>query len=47
MLTGNSGVVNLSDTFLTQTEISLLAKGLIFVDTPEKPDLGIIAEEIH
>ena len=41
------GVVNLSDTILTQAEMSLLAKGLTFVDTPHKPDLGTIAEDLN
>ena len=41
------GVVNLSDTILSQAETSPLAKGLTFVDTPSKPDLGTIAEDLN
>ena len=41
------GVVNLSDTILTDAEMSLLGKGLTFVDTPEQPDLGILAEDLN
>ena len=36
------GVVNLSDKVLTDSEMSLLSKGLTFVDTPDSPDMGII-----
>ena len=41
------GVVNLSDTILTQAKTNLLAKGLTFVDAPNKPDLGTIAEDLN
>ena len=41
------GVVNLSDKSLTEAEMSLLSKGLTFVDIPDPPDIGIIAEDLH
>ena len=40
------GVVNLSDKILSHAELSLLSKGLIFVDTPDPPDLGILSEDL-
>ena len=42
-----SGVVNLSDHTLSDSELSLLSKGLTFVDTPPPPDLGLIMEDIQ
>ena len=42
-----SGVVNLSDHILTDSEISLLSKGLTFVDTPPARDLGTIMEDLQ
>ena len=41
------GVVNLSNRPLLDSELSLLSKGLTFVDTPSSPDLGIISEDIN
>ena len=41
-----SGVVNLSSRTLTEAELSLLSKGLNFVDTPPKPDIGSITEDL-
>ena len=40
-----SGVVNLSDHQLSDGELSLLQKGLTFVDTPPSPDLGVLCED--
>ena len=39
------GVVNLSDKVLSPPELSLLSKGLTFVDTPDSPDMGILSED--
>ena len=41
------GVFNLSDFTLSDGELSLLSKGLGFVDTPPPPDLGEIMEDIN
>ena len=41
-----TGVVNLSSRTLTEAELSLLSKGLNFVDTPPKPDMGCITEDL-
>ena len=41
------GVVNLSDKILSNAELSLLSKGLTFVDTPDSPDMGVISEDLH
>ena len=41
------GVVNLSNRPLLDSELSLLSKGLTFVDTLSSPDLGIISEDIN
>ena len=38
--------MNLSDHTLTYTELSLLSKGLTFVNTPNTPDLGRIFEDL-
>ena len=40
------GVVNLSDKILSESELSLLSKGLTFVDTPDLPDMGILSEDL-
>ena len=40
------GVVNLSDKILNDAELSLLSKGLTFVDTPDLPDMGILSEDL-
>ena len=42
-----SGVVNLSDIQLNDSEPSLLQKGLTFVDTPPSPDLGVLCEDFN
>ena len=41
-----SGVINLSSRILTEAELSLLSKGLHFVDTPSRPDMGSIIEDL-
>ena len=41
------GVVNLSDKILTDAEMSLLSKGLTFVDTPDLPDMGVLTEDLN
>ena len=40
------GVVNLSNKTLSDSELSLLSKGLTFVDTPPPPDLGVLVEDL-
>ena len=40
------GVVNLSNKILSDSELSLLSKGLTFVDTPPPPDLGVLVEDL-
>ena len=42
-----SGVVNLSDKILNDAELSLLSKGLTFVDTPNSPDMGVLTENLN
>ena len=39
--------MNLSETILPEAEMSLLGKGLTFVDTPEQSNLGILAEDLN
>ena len=41
-----TGVVNLSDHRLSDSEQSLLSKGLTFVHTPSSPDPGILSEDL-
>ena len=41
------GVVNLSDKVLDDAELSLLSKGLTFVDTPDSPDMGVLTEDLN
>ena len=38
--------LNLSDKILSDSELSLLSKGLSFVDTPPPPDLGILSKDL-
>ena len=38
--------MNLSSHKLSDAELSLLSKGLTFVDTPPEPDLGILTEDL-
>ena len=40
------GVVNISDKVLSEPELSLLSKGLTFVDTPDSPYMGILSEDL-
>ena len=40
------GVINLSDHVLSDSELSLLSKGLTFVNTPSAPDRGLIFEDV-
>jgi hypothetical protein len=40
-------VVNLSDTKLSDTEKSILAKGLSFIPTPDQTDLDSITESVN
>ena len=41
-----SGIVNLSEYSLTNTEISVLSKGLGFCPTPGAPDIGNIIQDL-
>ena len=41
-----SGIVNLSNYSLTNTEISVLSKGLGFYPTPGAPDIGNIIQDL-
>ena len=45
-LNSYSGVVNLSSYHLSDSELSLLSKGLTFVCTPESPNTGVIFEDL-
>ena len=40
-------VVNLSDKNLNDAELSLLSKGLTFVDTPDSPNMGVLTENLN
>ena len=40
------GVVNLSNKVLSEPELSLLSKGLTFVDTPDLPDMDVLSEDL-
>ena len=42
-----SGVVNLSSYQLSDSELSLLSKGLTFVNTPNTPDMGVLFEDLQ
>jgi len=44
---GHQTVVNLSQRVLTQTEVSLLSKGLKFCPTPEKIDIYSLQKDIE
>ena len=46
-LRGFSGVVNLSSYQLSDSELSLLSKGLTFVCTPGPPDMGTLFEDLE
>ena len=41
-----SGIVNLSEYLLTNTEISVLSKGVGFCPTPGAPDIGNIIQDL-
>ena len=46
-LNSYSGVVNLSSYHLSDSELSLLSKGLTFACTPGPPDTGVIFEDLE
>ena len=47
LLNSSSGVINLSSYQLSDSELSLLSKGLTFVSTPPSPDSGILFEDLN